>query len=77
MANSEHINDQAITVGNRGSTLLGPVEDCRRLDLKSSQPRGKEGHVKGFFLGGTPCHFQIPLLLAEHTKQGGAAEKGF
>ena len=68
MANSEHINEQVTTVGNQGSTLLGPMGDCRRLDLKSAHPRGKEGHVKGCFLGRTSCHFRIPLLLAEHMK---------
>ena len=45
------VNEQVTTVGNQGSTLLGPMEDCRRLDLKSAHPRGKEGHVKGCFLG--------------------------
>lgn len=74
-ANSEHINEQVITAGNWGSILLGPLGDCVALDSESSHLRGKEaGCGKGCFVSGTPCHFQIALLLAEHRVGRGGRE---
>lgn len=67
MADSEGINEQVRTVGNGGSVLLPPRPPPGWVgpDLESPHPS-----VKGCFLGGTSCPFQLALLLAKHEEVG-------
>lgn len=77
-ANSEHSNEQVITVDNWGSSLLGPLGDCMELDSESSHLRGKEaGCVKGWFQGGSSLPFPDCLVIGWTHESGGVEEEAY